>query len=173
MSTDGYAQLLQIVSSMPNDIDKSNCSFAIRYEWMSLEALKRNDFSQAIKLAEKGLSAIPHLPSAEPIKGLLHGIKALAFFMTGSYSESIEDGSLAIKFLESHSSFEDDLATALNTQGGSLLSIGKTKEGITAFERAISIWKSIPGSENKISECNDNLRVAKSRTRPWWKLWLF
>jgi tetratricopeptide (TPR) repeat protein len=180
MSTRMYGLMVQIVRSMPDEDSRARCSSAVRCREHALAALTRGDFAQAIERAEQGLGLVPTVAAAEPVKGLLYGVKAMALVQTGRYSESIDAGAEAIKYLEGHSSFLDDLATTLNAYGGALLASGNASASVATFERAISLWRTIPGSAAKISGCSDNLCLAKAgrvghrasaRDRPWWKFW--
>ena len=177
MSLEKYGLMVQIVASMPDEDSKTRCSSAVRLREHSLASFASGNFTQAIKHAETGIDLVPNVPAAEPLKGLLYGVKGLAFFQMGNYPGSIEVGKKAIACLEGHSAFIDELATALNAYGGALLVSGDTQASVDAFERAISIWRNIPRSAAKISDCKDNLRIANihrstaKQSRRWWKFW--
>ena len=180
MSVRMYGLMIGFVHAMPDEGSKSQCASAVRLREHALFALSKGNLVAAIDLAEKAIALVPPFPKAQPLKGLCYAVKAMALLQSDRYTESVAAGSVALECLDGQPPLLNELATALNVHGCALLATRNATASMQQLERAIEIWRSIPGSRGKISDCKDNLRLARRLaaieagsppSRPWWKFW--
>lgn len=161
MSVRMYGLMVGFVDAMPDEESRSRCASAVRVREHALRSLENGDLEVAINLAYKAITLVPDFPKSQPLKGLCYAVKAMALLRSQRYAESVTAGSAALARLEGHPPLLNELATALNVHGCALLATRDTSASIACLERAIGIWRSIPGSKGKISDCADNLHLAQ------------
>lgn len=155
--------VIQIVDAIQDEESKANCASAIRLFERARAALVAGRAPEARDLAKQAVDLVPNLEEARPVSGMCHGMVALAHLQSGDHADALAAGSSAIEHLEGRPLFLNELAIALNTQGGAHLGAGDAVAAVDPFEQAIAIWRALPGSESRLSACTDNLRVARSQ----------
>jgi tetratricopeptide (TPR) repeat protein len=183
MSTRMYGLMVQLVSSVKDEKQRAKCAEAVRQNFRAISLISSGEYEAAIRTNEEALDLIHDVPEAAVLTALCQATSGMALFQLGRHDDSQEFSLAAVPVLLSSPQFANEAATCLNVVGGSLLCQGKSQESIKAFEGAINIWSRLPGSETKISDCRDNLTLARKRKasqssaispkpeKPRWKFW--
>jgi tetratricopeptide (TPR) repeat protein len=161
MSVRMYGLMTKLVSSVQDKEQRQLCASAIRLSDQPLSLIANGEYRKAIQVNDEVLKLLKGIPGVEILRALTNAVTGMAYYYLEQHDESLRINKAALPVLLSHPDFANEAATCLNIIGGSFLCQGNALESIKAFEAAIGIWSRIPGSEHKISDCNDNLKTAK------------
>ena len=179
MSNRMYGLTKQLVSSVKDERQRVRCASAIRQHNQALWLISRGEYQDAIRANEEALGLIQDIPKVAVLRALCQAATGMALFQLEQHDESQSINLEALPVLLAHQNYANEAATCLNIIGGSLVCQGRAAESIKPFKDAIGIWSQIPGNEQKISDCKENLVLAKRTAakanaqarKPWWKFW--
>jgi len=177
-----YHLIVQLIASVKAEEQKTNCAAAWRWLEHANSLIVSGDYDGAMRENEKALDRVHDIPEATILVALCQASSGLALFQLERHDESQRFSRAALPVLLSNPDFANDAATCLNNLGASLLTQGKAQESVKDLEDAIQIWSLLPGSDSKIADSKDNLKIARRKShetsatppsvkRHWWKIW--
>jgi len=156
-----YIFIVDFLESIEDHDDRTKCSEAIRRLQQGITLTKSGQPKEALPQEQQALAILKSIPKTIVLQGLCHLNIAEAYVVLKDYEKSLNSSRLAISMLREATDLPNEFATGLHNTGASLIALGKAAEGIQYLHQALLTWLSIPGQEQKVAICRENITAAE------------